>query len=325
MKPHHNLMQQSPNLSDEVMIAALQKYEIPNVLLTQILASNPSATQSMEVQAAMDNRPIPFDEYQQEQIALGLFMISSRTNLEDLMGEKITDREVALRCLIAEIEADESITDKDASIAALLNEDTYYNDLLAKANMLAAKGEYVHSKTLLTSAASMFPLAHQDEVDMDALANVFDIEEELTSLPTPVISSSQISELESMLNTTTAIVSTRALDLLIEYANREYIEPIIDDEPDLRSMQVSKEGKGKTMVRVYPNPAHDMVTLEYSSGGVASIELYDLSGRLIQSQQTNTNALQFILLIKDLSPGLYEARLFSASNAIITTATIVKQ
>ena len=62
MQVYQNLLSKSPALSDEVMIAAIEKeYALPASLLTIILAANPSAAKSAEVLKALESRENPLD------------------------------------------------------------------------------------------------------------------------------------------------------------------------------------------------------------------------------------------------------------------------
>ncbi len=80
---NYDLMQVSPNLSEEVMIEAINKeYELPASLLTLILNSNPHAAKSGRVQKELDERMQPLEEYQRAMIDEGLDLVSFKEELE---------------------------------------------------------------------------------------------------------------------------------------------------------------------------------------------------------------------------------------------------
>ena len=63
LQTYYTLIQLSPALSEAAMIAALHQYNLPNILLSQILASNPAAAKSEDIKELIENRLIPFTEY----------------------------------------------------------------------------------------------------------------------------------------------------------------------------------------------------------------------------------------------------------------------
>jgi hypothetical protein len=69
---YQELISISPALSEEVMIAAIEKeYDLPASLLTLILSANPTAAKSAAIWEAIDMRNIPLDAFQKAQIKQG--------------------------------------------------------------------------------------------------------------------------------------------------------------------------------------------------------------------------------------------------------------
>jgi phosphatidylserine/phosphatidylglycerophosphate/cardiolipin synthase-like enzyme len=60
-------------------------------------------------------------------------------------------------------------------------------------------------------------------------------------------------------------------------------------------------------VRVYPNPSSDKITIS-SSSSIKSVQLYSVSGNLIQEFESN-NSMQMELQIKNEKPGIYILKL----------------
>lgn len=66
------LLDESPNLSDTVMITAIEKEEVlPNALIRDVLVENPQAAKSAQVQAALDERSDPMSAAMRLEIDAG--------------------------------------------------------------------------------------------------------------------------------------------------------------------------------------------------------------------------------------------------------------
>jgi hypothetical protein len=72
---------------------------------------------------------------------------------------------------------------------------------------------------------------------------------------------------------------------------------------------------------VYPNPVKDKLMIETNITGDYTIELLDMTGKVLQSHRVNQSALQ--LSTSDLSSGVYMISI--KSQAIQKTFKIVKQ
>lgn len=73
------LLAQSPNLSDTVMISAVEQEDVlPNAMLRDVLVENPQAAKSLEVQNALDEKAIPMPTYMREDIDQGLDSLSEK-------------------------------------------------------------------------------------------------------------------------------------------------------------------------------------------------------------------------------------------------------
>jgi Secretion system C-terminal sorting domain len=307
------------------MIDALKKYELQNVLLTQILSSNPHAAKSGRISTEMDSRTVPFEEYQKAQINQGLSLFSSKEIMELNMAALLTARGDALTELFSGIEEDENIVDKIPAKLALLDETIYYDDLLMKIELLASNGNYAAARQLTTDATNYFRLMPEDKVDMESMYDLLEIQEALFAWPDATLNNAQETTLYEMLDKTSAVVNTKALAILIEQGVYNYFEPITIDENELKSKDLTYWSTDKHYYKVYPNPAHDLLTIEYKHAGVFSIELYDLTGKLILKQGTQNLAIQFVLNIAELPISLYEVRLTNQYGATLASSVLLKQ
>jgi hypothetical protein len=85
-------------------------------------------------------------------------------------------------------------------------------------------------------------------------------------------------------------------------------------------ISVNRGNSDKT-ISIYPNPIKDKVTIETNITGNYSIDLYDITGKLLQRHQAHQPILQ--LSTSDLSSGVYMISV--TSQAVQKTFKIVKQ
>ena len=86
------------------------------------------------------------------------------------------------------------------------------------------------------------------------------------------------------------------------------------------TISVNIKGNGKQF-SVFPNPAHDrlnVVSDRFDTEG--SVEIYDLSGRLVKAVRSNSTQLD----ISNLASGLYQIRLLDKTGAAVNQVRFVK-
>ncbi|MDZ7902369.1 MAG: hypothetical protein U5L01_07440 [Rheinheimera sp.] len=98
----------------------------------------------------------------------------------------------------------------------------------------------------------------EDKVDMTSMYAILNIEEVISNNFEP-LSAEHESSLNDMLNSTSAIVSTRALRILIERGGFEYTEPIIEDDKDERSTEILQTSDQRSFLESLPQPSGRIV------------------------------------------------------------------
>ena len=152
-----------------------------------------------------------------------------------------------------------------------------------------------------------------------------EIEESIALNEGTQLTSVQLNELDQMLQTTSAVVCTRALELLIQKGGYVYIEPIMQDELEERALTNVRSLVSTSGLQAYPNPAHDLVLVKYPGAGITQLTLYNQIGQVVFEQTANENATQFYLNIGHLPSGLYELRASSRTLISIPSIKILKQ
>ena len=318
-------MQKSPALSEEVMIEALNQYNLPNVLLYQILASNPSAAKSDRIVELMDNKPIPFDEYQKQQVMLGLELSSTKENLEDVMSNQLADRSVVLTCLLKDIEDDDAIADKLSAMLALLDETKFYGDLLLKIDLFAHHGNYPAAIALTNNPSSYLRLSTLDKIDLMALEQILTIEQTLYGVENAQLNASDSQTLHDFLHTTSSNAAERALTLLYTFSDYSYVAPVLDDEDaEPRSFSFPKPSSQNSLLKIYPNPTNGLVVVECDKQ-VARIDVLNAMGQIVVQHTCSTGSYQNAIDLTNTLPGIYELRLLDKNGTTLHCSSIIKQ
>jgi hypothetical protein len=83
---------------------------------------------------------------------------------------------------------------------------------------------------------------------------------------------------------------------------------------------LSEQG-AENSVRIYPNPVSDKVTIEINNAGESTIEVLDVTGRLVKQVVTNSNNTE--LNTAGLAGGVYYIRI--QSDKLLTVTRLIKQ
>jgi len=308
------------------MSLALDQYNLPNALLTQVLASNPSAAKSDNIRKAMDDRLEPFDEWQEEQIMAGIGVMSNKEQLESELSGYLSQRDAALTGLIGHILKDSLETDPMLSILGLLSPETYFGDLLYASLLRADRGEYSAASALLSQAPNLFRLRQPELDDLGRLNDIYAMEQQLAGAESPQLSESQKGQLEEVMDYGSALSIGRALRLLTSYSDYVYHEPVIEDSGEPKSLYHKKPGSKKDpALKVYPNPSDGMLTVECKTPDWAGWELTDAAGRKVMTGAVPWGALQAVLDITPLKGGFYTLKAMGLSGNVIESIPVIKQ
>ncbi|PZF72220.1 T9SS type A sorting domain-containing protein [Taibaiella soli] len=90
------------------------------------------------------------------------------------------------------------------------------------------------------------------------------------------------------------------------------------------STAVPNIGKSSDDVKLYPNPAHNSVNVEFDpNAGVKLISVYNLIGKPVSTFRVNGSSAQ--LDISDIPAGVYFIRLMDAQNHVLDTRKFTRQ
>lgn len=302
---YYSLMSISPDLSERVMIEAIQKeFDLPKVLLTTILASNPQAAKSKKVNDKLDARIIPLEEYQREMIDQGLTWVSYKENLEAEMTKISSNINYAFYAEIDSILMDTNIVDKKSAILNQFVNPRSIRDFYYQINLLQDLGDFAEAESLINSVGTLIELSDMQIQDLDHLLLLNNLKEEIDD--SSILSNDQIQSLESIVNFSSSFVSSEAKEILSRYGFADPYERLTINFPDVYKSYNVQEGKVEkhNKYSVYPNPATDFV---YLNGNVEQksliVKTLNLQGKVIDSFDWNSNEL--LVDVSELVAGWY--------------------
>ena len=102
------------------------------------------------------------------------------------------------------------------------------------------------------------------------------------------------------------IVDESQLDYMREWLNSRfsYLDREINAGCGTWGIEAPEPVEGPSQcVEVFPNPAKDRINVCFAEAGEAFVKLYDMTGRLVYSNASNTQA--FVISTQGLSQGVY--------------------
>jgi hypothetical protein len=321
---YYELMQISPNLSDEVIIEALAKLELPNVLMAQILSSNPHAAKSGLIQQAVEERPIPFDEYQKTQISLGLQQFSSKESLEGLIAGISSRRKECIEILFEQIDASDEITNKLESKRNILSPSIYVEDAFREIDLLFEYGLFEESASLAADIGAFHKIPDQTAVDYSGWLALMSIYHERSlDMEGFELSEDHLGLLVSWINTTSAFVSSRSLNLLMESGSLNYTEPIVEEQ-EIRSEIDEVTSNEELELRLYPNPSNGIIQITWNRP-VSLLEIMNSTGQTVFQKSMVDTQRQEVLDLSTFANGVYLVRIMDFTGRVMNTSNLVKQ
>jgi hypothetical protein len=293
------LLEKSPALSDEVIIATIQKeYELPKSLLASLLAANPNVAKSDELQKALDDRIDPLDAYQRNVINSGKEWFSHRE-----LKEMEIDQ---LQCEIDKILFQMQLTGISAQDLINFLDPTEYNQLIMQANLELALGHIDLAKNHIQNAS----LFKNSEINVSSLGTWQSIMEIRNRVQKEggQLTTEEINVLESIWNTNADNYGYLAYLQLITYADYEPLEaPEIEE---LRVEEAQKNGiyfSEKLEILIWPNPAQEIITIEVPLhlDVITPIVILDPIGRIVLEKTMAPGQQQVTIPIETMPNGVY--------------------
>lgn len=330
MELRDNLLGKSPHLSEEILKAAADKYDVlPDPILFQILSANPDELRNEELLTYLSEKNPPLPDYMiglLKEIAVdSTHKTALQRQLSAYEAQFTFDAYAIIRDLVQD-----STTDKAALRGWL---DNLHN--------LSADYQIVDSyleEGNTNDAMSIVDMMPQIYVLDDSAMTEYNYYKDLKSLQTNLIiqgrnifqlDSTQIDILQNIASSSTGIAGTQARSIL-EFA---YGYSYIDCAPvagSTKSSKINSQNQINTLfepqISVYPNPSISWVAFNYNiPDGIknSSIKIYDIKGQQIQEFNISNTKGEIIWDTRGITPGVYSYNLKTSLSSKAGKITII--
>ena len=323
------LMDESPYLSDTVMLQAIYKEDVlPNAMVRDVLTANPQSAKSDKILEALDDRIVQMPEYMMGEIMQGLDQIGAKESLESKLAFWQQEREfyknVVIRLYISDTTL---IAPIDSLITFYLQED----DLSSQYRLAFCylnNDQVEDAVDIISSLSGNFELSNHQAAVNDDYQEYFEIIQIMydSNLIAAQLDSVCIDMLFDIMDNGYPLIGGYARNLLINAGQLDYTEtchlPVLDQTQSyiINDPETEAEQK-KCYLKVFPNPAWDYVIIEFNTEAFDSqgiIMISDIAGRIIQSRVVPSGHNQVIIEVGNLSKGVYNLTLFINGNVVDT-------
>jgi hypothetical protein len=307
IQTYYALIENSPNLSEEVLMQALDQYALPNPLLVEILASNPQAAKSNDVMDKVENRMIPFTEYQKAMIRNGMNLTSY---LESLRYQRLQALTYSLQLLVNIkdlILEDSTIIDKKTELLNLYADEWLPSDLMFKMNLYATDGNIAAAEALEDLWPSYYN-ASADELQASHDYMWLAANNEVLADIEQALDAAQIQQLEQISRSILPEVAEWSKSILISRGLMEE-EQLLDIPKRLnfRSQRESIVNPAVELYQLFPNPASDFTTITCSEDVQQDrvVNITDMAGRVVYQTIWKAGQRQLNIITNQFNSGVY--------------------
>lgn len=327
---YYELMSKSPALSIEVMMQAIEKeYDLPQILLKQILEANPHAAKSREIQDKLDERLLPLPEYMREQINAGLNIVTAKENLEAALSSNYAELARIYNELLYRYSdgVDASATNFESLLASIDN--PHYRYQLAMYYLEI--GNPSLARTTFDNIPTDFQLSRATTLEyqdwqgyMGILLDVADAQRSYTNL-TP----NELTSITTIANSH-SYNAGQARALLRQIQDVSYDYPVYDpaDQTWNNVRKASVTSLKAPIFGLYPNPANDIVTIELKDGMeliAKDISIYDITGRMMDQITWETFNTETTIDLRNYVSGIYIVKITGKNQEALASQLLTIQ
>jgi hypothetical protein len=324
---YQDLINASPALSEEVMIAAIQKeFDLPASLLTAVLVANPSAAKSAAIWTALESREIPLDAYQKAQIKLGLGQSSFKEQLEKDIIEIRTQLDIKLFQGLRYL-SQNGLTNSTATLLDA-NDTRDYEGKRQRAAIDLMTGSYATAYDLAKEMSNAkYYSPYEKEVWLE-YAELLLLHTQLINRETRELTEPETMYLNTIRDNYPCDIGHYAQDLLQWFGA---VEPIdLNNFCALSSSErslVKKVSSDRNSMKIYPNPATgDLVICKLSSPAAydGSIQLCDQTGRILKTIQVKIGQVEVLISLDAIKTGIYTLTSRIGNEPVASSQIIIK-
>ncbi|MCF8228444.1 MAG: T9SS type A sorting domain-containing protein [Bacteroidales bacterium] len=314
------LMDYSPYLSDTVVAASIEKENVlPNPYIRDIMLANPHSSKKEKLVDKIDKRNNPMPGYMKQEIknakysldALDLLLSGKRTreNKKDKLLNNIT------RLYLT----DTTITNPTDSVKVLLENEQTFNRKIELAYLSLQQNDSTEARNIIDNIANTFNLSPMQDTVLNYYDKLIEVLIGQKSNKKADISFDSLTALDLMQIYFKKLpgISNYAGNLLqaagkLNRKERYYFPANLNRKSVKKIPSPIGSKQEKLNFKLIPNPAKDMVTVDYenhSIKGTGVSEIHNMTGQKVKSIELKRDKDQFVLDIANWPSGLYVIRL----------------
>lgn len=266
----------------------------------------------------------PMPEYMRDEILEGVFLLSDKELLEARRDMNQSLYQYGFNRLLSACLTDSTTMPVDSLISLLLA-DGSFNSLLKQAWILLETGDTTGALNQISNISSQLELTSEEYNELNQQQSYLQ-----WIIANPIVDAIATETLVNFMQSSSSSVSSAARSILVANDMMVYDEPYL--APDLTKKTTVKLPKQKgslnnpEVLRVYPNPTSNYITIEFDLGDEASdalIEIIDASGKIVWVKKSNKSKNQLVADVQMLSTGNYLARLYSNRHLIASKTFVI--
>jgi len=315
----NQLIAESPYLSDEVLMATIENPAFTSLMIKLIMVANPQASHNDEIMQAIYDRIPALPQSYIDEIETGESTVSQLEILEGNVSANYHLVRNIENSIINIYRLDTINTTAYSSMINLMASRQGLEDRYELSSAYLSHSDFTNMNAVLNSIPTTFSLDTKQTIEYQNNLTVFAIAQDIreNNLHPGDLSETQTNNLQSIIEQS-AIDHSMALSLLL-WNNPEYtINELI------LYKQVSGARKAKStdiqrpetpsLFKLFPNPAHDYFTLQYSnelqSQNKLEIVITDVQGKIIRSIEFE-GTIDRLISVDGLLPGVYVVSFYS--------------
>ncbi len=331
----NSLLAESPYLSDEVLLATIENPAFTSLMIKLLMVANTHASHNDEIMQAIYNRIPAMPEAYIAEIEAGEGEVSQLEILEANVSACQHSYEIftnnAKRIYRMEYEDGGSMSNYINFVDALNTLESEYE----LAALYLESGDYTDMTSTLNNILSNYDLSTQQTTDLANWQAYFGIAKLVKEggIMQGMLSESQKTQLEAIVEQESSEVSSAARAMLMfnnpEYNYVEVVKPItISEARKAKPIIDDNKPLADEVFKVYPNPSHDFITIEYRTGDKytkLSIAIKDATGKTVYTKQLKVGDSEEMINLTELKSGVYSLMLYGDKSLIeVKKITVIK-
>lgn len=327
------LLEKSPYLSNEVLMAVVEKNVLPVAMVAEICIANPEATQREGFMDWLENKaPINMPGYMLDNIRASWETKTYRTTLENTLAFEHGEMTQALAMLTASYQADTLVEQVDsirAALQVLRTPAARYHEILT----YLQQSNFDSAYAVMDRLPVEFRLRDKEMDEKDRTKQFIGIVQGYrnTGRSSAELDENELTALRNLRDGYFDRPAEWAQNILcFIYGDCRAPRTGGDEEGELKRAgnSLSMEGNTPIPLAAFPNPADAWTTLQYRLDGMpqeAWLVFRDVTGREVARTQVKQQEGHQVWDTRQVVPGTYMVELSNAGRILGTAKVVVKQ